>query len=102
MTNNKQLVSVPRELLDVLRFWLERAAEKSETGEFKELIQLRQLLRAAPAEDVRSVVDESVAGANWQACWTDWLTHHAGTDPDGFERHWNGWKAALHANIKPQ
>lgn len=61
MTNNTQMVSVPRELLDVLRFWLERSAEKSEAGELKELFQLRELLRTAPAEDVRAAGDEPVS-----------------------------------------
>lgn len=94
MTNKTEMVSVPRELLEGLL----HCAALSPSAPYREL---RGLL-AAPAEDVRAVVDESVAGPNWQACWTDWLTHHAETDPDGFERHWNGWKAALHANIKPQ
>jgi len=57
MSSKIETVQTPRRLLDVLRFWLERANERSESGDIAELVELRALL-AAP-------VCKVCKGAGW-------------------------------------
>ncbi|MCF7541859.1 hypothetical protein [Pseudomonas petrae] len=115
MTNSTKLVSVPRKLLEeILKrlnvnqnhalclnicSLLDADPAEDVRDPFLNMSALQQarLIHAMEAEDVRAVVDERISGPNWQACWTDWLANHAEIDPDGFQHHWNGWKAALHA-----
>ena len=48
MSSKIETVQTPRRLLDVLRFWLERANERSESGDIVELVELRALLANHP------------------------------------------------------
>lgn len=56
MSSKIETVQTPRRLLDVLRFWLERANERSESGDIAELVELRALLaKPAPTADFNCV-----------------------------------------------
>jgi len=54
--SDKTIDGVPRRLLDTLRFWLERANEKNESGDIVELVEIRALLDAS-AESRRPALD---------------------------------------------
>ncbi|UZJ58611.1 hypothetical protein OKW98_18715 [Pseudomonas sp. KU26590] len=66
MTNNTQLVSVPRELLER---WADRF---SKAQMFKDSTEVRAVLAAA-AEDVRAVVEEPVAYLYKEYVWATGL-----------------------------
>ncbi|UZJ58251.1 hypothetical protein OKW98_16745 [Pseudomonas sp. KU26590] len=64
MTNKVELVSVPRELLENISAWLERANQNSD-ADIDECLKVRALL-SAPAEDFRAVVEEPVPFGYWR------------------------------------
>lgn len=89
MTNNTQLVSVPRELLEAVTAY---------SGSFHPMEPARAKLRAllaAPAEDVRAVVEEPVissAGDAW--LWHELRVKHG--DGSGQEEgFYAGWADCL-------